>query len=884
MVKNTDFEKQEWLDAIAAVIEKEGLDRARFLVDQVAQKIGGNASVSSDYCNSRALQEVLDYPGDEALEAKIEAAVRWNAVMLVLNAKKRVSASLGGHLSSFSSIAMLYEVAQQHYFKADCAAHLGDLVYFQGHSCEGNYARAFLEGRLTETHMQRFRQEINQQGLSSYPHPWLMKEFWQFPTVCLGLGPINAVYQAQFLRYLHHRNLLDTTGRRVWLFVGDGEMDEPESLGNVSLAARENLDNLTFVINCNLQRLDGLVRSNYKIIQELEAIFHGNGWHVIKLCWGKKWDALFEKDHSGALIAALNKAVDGEMQNYVARDGAYIREHFFASPELSELIADFSDEALHELFTDRGAFDRQKIHAAYQVAVNTKNKPTVILVQGIKGYGLGGTAEGQNIAHNATDMDEAQLLLFRDRFQLPISDEDAKNLKFYKPKDDSPEMRYLREKREKLGGFLPKRRTHSTVKITAPDLKTFEKHLESTGDREASTTMILGRILDTLLKDKTLGPLVAPIFSDEVRTFGMEALFRQIGIYSPHGQLYTPEDKKQLMYYKETVDGQLLECGISEAGCMSFWLAAATSYSTNNFPMLPIFIYYSMFGMQRLGDYVWSAGDVRARGFLIGGTAGRTTLEGEGLQHQDGQTLLIASYIPNCIAYDPVYGYEMAVIMQDGIRRMLQNQEDVFFYIMAMNEKYTHPAMPVGVEKGIVKGLYLFKEGNKQLKFTVQLLGSGTIFRESLEAQILLEKDFGVCAHVWSATSMTELRRDAMEVDRYNMLHPEATPKISYLETCLAAHAGPVVAATDYIRAYSDLIRPYLKRTYVTLGTDGYGRSDTRAKARHFFEVDRYYIVIAALTALVKDGKLDKSQVTLAIKKYNINPDAKNPIDVDGWV
>ena len=878
-----DFEKQEWLDAIAAVIEKEGMDRARFLVDQVATLAGGG-SVSSDYCNSKAIQEITDYPGDKDLEFKIEAAIRWNAVILMLRAKKNVSSSLGGHLSSFASIATMYEVAQNHFFKGDNKDHLGDLVYFQGHSAEGNYARAFLEGRLTEEHLERFRQEIGQNGLSSYPHPWLMKEFWQFPTVCLGLGPINAVYQAQFLRYLHNRGLQDTSDRHVWLFVGDGEMDEPDSLGNLALAGRENLDNLTFVINCNLQRLDGLVRSNYKIIQELEAIFQGNGWNVIKLCWGCEWDALFEKDTSGALMKALNEAVDGELQNLVARGGTFIRENFFGkSPELMALVEGMSDDDIFQLFIDRGAFCREKIFAAYQAAKNCKGKPSVVLVQGIKGYGLGDAAESQNIAHNASDMTFDQLKTFRDRFNLPLTDKQVENMEYYKPADDSPEMKYMQERRQKAGGYLPKRRTHTDVKIKAPKLEIFKKYLEGTGDREASSTMVLGRIIDTLLKDKEVGKLLVPIFSDEVRTFGMEALFRQVGIYSPHGQKYTPEDKKQLMYYKEAVDGQVMECGITEAGCMSYWQAAATSYSSNNFPMIPMFIYYSMFGMQRLGDYVWAAGDARARGFLVGGTAGRTTLEGEGLQHQDGQTLLIASYIPNCVAYDPVFGYEVAVIVREGIRRMIQEQEDVYFYFMVMNEKYHHPAMPEGAEEGILKGLYLFNEGDKKSKLKVQLFSSGTIFREAMAAQELLLKDFGVSADLWSATSMTELRRDAMHAQRYNMLHPEEKDKTTYLAQCLEGHDGPVVAATDYVRAYSDLIRPYLDRHYVALGTDGFGRSDTRAKARHFFEVDRYYIVVAALSALVKEGKLDKSKVSEAIKKYNIDPDKEHPVDVGGW-
>lgn len=875
------IETQEWLDAFESVLKHEGPERANFIAEKIIESakksnldIAKRETFTTSYCNTISVEQEPAYPGDLELEKKIEAINRWNAIAIVLKARKEVG-GIGGHLSSYASIASLYEVGLNHFFRAPSKDFLGDLIYFQGHSTEGNYARAFLENRITEEQLNYFRRETTGKGISSYPHPWLMPNFWQFATVSLGLGALQALYQARFLKYLENRGLLSANDRKVWLFCGDGEMDEPEAIAGLTMAAREKLDNIIYIVNCNLQRLDGLVRSNGKIIQELESVFHGAGWNVIKTLWGSEWDALFAKDHKGLLLKRLNECVDGDLQNAYVRGGQYTREFLFSDPELKELIANLSDDEIAKL--RRGAHDYKKIYAAYTAAINHKNQPTVILVQGVKGYGLGTTgAEGRNIAHNQLDMLEEQLKAFRDRFNLPISDKELLNFDFYKPADDSPEIQYLRARREKLGGFLPIRQKISNP-LKVPPLSAFDAVLKGTEERTMSTTMVLGRIFNILLKDSQIGSRIVPIFSDEVRTFGLEAFFRQIGIYSPVGQLYTPEDKEQFVYYREAKDGQLLEEGITEAGSMSSWIAAATSYSTNRFPMIPFFTYYSMFGFQRVGDFIWASGDMRARGFLIGATAGRTTLEGEGLQHQDGQSLLAASAVPNCRSYDPAFGYELAVIIQDGLRCMYQEEQDVFYYITVMNEKYEQPEMPKNIENGIIKGMYLLKESAKS-KLKVQLLGSGAILREVIFAAELLQNDFNVMGDIWSVTSFNELHRDCENIQRSNMLAPESKRKLTYIEQCLENHDGPVIAATDYVRTYANQIRPYISRSYTVLGTDGFGRSDTRENLRHFFEVDRYYIAVAALYALANDGLIPMSQVTSALKKYQIDPNKPNPL------
>jgi pyruvate dehydrogenase E1 component len=877
------IETKEWLDAFASLVKHEGPERAQFIIDQLLQKATqkgvatGMAATRSAYLNTIPVAEQPEYPGDLELESRIDAINRWNAVAMVIRAKHEAG-GVGGHLSSYASIATLYEVGLNHYFHGATKERVGDLIYFQGHSSEGNYARAYLEGRLSEQHLKNFRQEVGGNGVSSYPHPWLMPNFWQFATVSLGLGALQGLYQARFLKYLENRKLLSAGDRKVWIFCGDGEMDEPESIAGLAMAAREKLDNVIYVVNCNLQRLDGLVRSNSKIIQELEGVFNGAGWNVIKVLWDGHWDALFAKDTKGLLAKRLSEIVDGDMQTAYVRGSAYMREFLAGdNEELKTMLADLSDAAIASLH--RGGHDPIKINAAYDRAVKHKNQPTVILAQSIKGYGLGTEgAEGRNVAHNHLDMTEAELKAFRERFKLPLTDKQLADFSFYKPDEKSPELKYLHAQREKLGGYLPARESISSP-LTVPALSAFDAVLKGTGDRTASTTMMLGRILNVILKDANIAERIVPIFSDEVRTFGLEALFRQIGIYSPVGQLYTPEDKEQLMYYRESQDGQILEEGITEAGCMASWIAAATSYSTHRFPMIPFFTYYSMFGFQRVGDFIWAAGDMRARGFLIGATAGRTTLEGEGLQHQDGQSLLAASSVPNCRAYDPAFGYEMAVVIQDGLQRMYEKEEDVFYYIMAMNEKYTQPEMPKGAEEGILKGMYLYKKAKKS-KLQVQLFGSGAILREVIAASELLEQDFGVASSVWSVTSFNELHRDGMNTERLNMLNPEKKPQQSYLETCLAGHEGPVIAATDYVRSYADQIRPYLSRAYSVLGTDGYGRSDTRERLRTFFEVNRYYVAVAALYALAKAGNIPASKVTEAMKKYNIDPNKPNPMTV----
>ncbi len=882
---NTDIdavERQEWLDALTTVAQFEGADRAREILEACvshAQTLGVETPGlgSTSYVNTVSVDEQPSYPGDLAIENKVLAYIRWNAIAMVLRAK-RDAGGVGGHLSSFASIAVLYEVGMNHFFKGRSEKSLGDLVYFQGHSSEGNYARGFLEGRVDKKQLANFRQESAGNGLSSYPHPWLMPDYWQFATVSLGLGPLQGIFQAQMIKYMENRGFLEPSDRKVWIFTGDGEMDEPESIGGLTIAAREGLDNLIYVVNCNLQRLDGLVRSNYRVISELENLFRGAGWHVIKVMWSSAWDVIFAKDKAGLLGKALGNCVDGQMQSYVARGGAYFREHFFnQDPALSALVADMSDEDLEGLA--RGGHDPVKVYAAYKAAVEHKDQPVCILAHSVKGYGLGSAAESQNIAHNALDMDEPQLKAFRDRFDLPLSDKQLFDFEFVKPAEKSEELQYLHKMREKLGGYLPAR-SEECESLAVPELSAFEAITKGTDGREMSSTMTFARVLNVILKDKVLGRRVVPIFSDEVRTFGMEALFRQIGIYSPKGQLYEPEDKKQLMYYKEAKDGQMLEEGINEIGCMASWLAAATAYSTHACPMIPVFTYYSMFGFQRIGDLIWAAGDMRARGFLIGATAGRTTLEGEGLQHQDGHNLLIASHVPSCVSYDATFGYEMAVIMREGLRRMMTEKEDVFYYITAMNEKYVHPAMPKGAEEGILKGMYLFEESDQKSKLKVQLIGSGAIFNEVTAAAEILKKEFKVHADIWASTSFNEMRRDGLDVARQHMLNPSKKRGQTYVEKCLKGRAGPVVAATDYVKEYADQIREFVPGQYTVLGTDGYGRSDTREKLRTFFEVDRYYIVVAALYAMSQDGLVEAAVVEKAIKKFNIDPKKPNPITV----
>jgi pyruvate dehydrogenase E1 component len=874
---------QEWLDAFASLVKYEGKERAQFIIDALL-KAAYTRGVPLDhkvflspYCNTIPVSEQPEYPGDLEIEKRIEAIIRWNAIAMVLLAKKEAG-GVGGHLSSYASIATGYEVGLNHFFRGATAEFPGDLVYFQGHSSEGNYARAYLEGRLTEKHLKNFRQESKGPGLSSYPHPWLMPDFWQFASVSLGLGPLQAVYQARFIKYLEDRGLRPKSDRKVWAFCGDGEMDEPESLAGLLLAGRDKLDNLIFVINCNLQRLDGLVRGNGKIVNEMEGQFRAAGWRVIKVMWDSHWDALFAKDKKGLLLKRLSECVDGEMQSTYVRDTTHTREFLAGdNSELKALIDTLSDEEIHQLH--RGAHDHYKVYSAYKAATEHKGQPIVILAQGVKGYGLGTTCgEGRNVAHNQLEMSDDHLKAFRERFNLPLTDKQLLNLEFYKPADNSPEMKYLKERRQKLGGFIPERKQAKQPLKPTP-LSAFDAVLKGSGDRDMSTTMALGRILNVLLKDENLASRIVPIFSDEVRTFGLEALFRQIGIYSPVGQLYEPEDKEQFLYYKETQDGQVLEEGITEAGCMASWIAAATSYSTHQMPMIPFFVYYSMFGFQRVGDFIWAAGDMRARGFLIGATAGRTTLEGEGLQHQDGTSLLTASTFPTCRAYDPTFAYEMAVIIQDGIRVMYEEQQDVFYYVMAMNERYVQPEMPQGVEEGIIKGMYLFKEGGKG-KHKVQLLGSGAILREVIAAAELLQNDFDIAADVWSVTSFNEIYRDAMNIERQNRLNPEKKPQISYVEKCLRERSGPVVAATDYVRHYPEQIRRFVSQKYHTLGTDGFGRSDTRTNLRQFFEVDRYYVAVTALNALAQEGVIPVKQVTEAMKKYSIDPKKPNPITV----
>jgi len=872
-------ETQEWVEAMEAVVERDGFERAQFLLRELADHAvlsgaGSPYSANTPYLNTIPPELEVRSKGDQELEHKIRSIIRWNAVVMVMRAN-RDSSDLGGHIASFASSATLYDVGFNHFWQAAGKDHGGDLVFFQGHSAPGIYARAFVEGRLTEEQMDNFRRESDGKGVPSYPHPWLMKDFWQFPTVSMGLGPIMAIYQARFLKYLHNRGLADTTGRKVWAFLGDGETDEPQSLGAIGLASRENLDNLIFVINCNLQGLDGPVRGNGKIIQELEGDFRGAGWNVIKVIWGSYWDPLLAKDTEGFLRKRMDEAIDGEYQAFKAKGGAYTRAHFFGKyPELLEMVSNMSDEDIWRL--NRGGHDPHKIYAAYHSAVSHTGQPTVILAKTVKGYGMGGSGEAINITHSQKKMKMDDLKSFRDRFQVPISDKEVEQMSFYRPPDDAPELEYLKQCRTALGGHLPARRTKGDS-LDIPALTIFERLLQETGEREISTTQALVQAMTLLCKDKNIGQRVVPIVPDEARTFGMEGMFRQIGIYAHEGQKYEPVDRDQLMYYKENQSGQLLEEGITEDGAMSSWIASATAYSNSGMQMIPFYIFYSMFGFQRIGDLVWAAGDMQARGFLIGATSGRTTLNGEGLQHEDGHSQIMAGNVPNCVSYDPTFSHELMVIMQNGMERMFKKQENVFYYITTMNENYSHPGLSKGQEKNIVKGMYLLQKGKKG-ETRVQLLGSGSILREAIAAADLLSADFKVEADIWSCTSFNQLKRDGDDVSRWNMLHPDKKPKMSHVEKCLLDTDGPVVAATDYVKLFADQIRAYVPRSYSVLGTDGFGRSDSRQALRKHFEVDRYYIAVASLNALMEDGSVSFKTVNAAIKKYGIDPNKNNPL------
>jgi len=873
------IETREWLESIDSVLGQHGPERAHFLLNKMidfARRSGAYLPYSPNtaYLNTIAKRRQPEYPGDRSLERRLEAYMRWNAMAMVVQANRK-STEFGGHISSFASSATLYEVGFNHFWRAPSADHGGDLVFMQGHSSPGVYARAFLEGRLNEADLNRFRQEVGGGGLSSYPHPWLMPEFWQFPTVSMGLGPMMAFYQARFMRYMENRDMIAPSDRKVWCFLGDGEMDEPESMGAITMPVREGLDNLVFVVNCNLQRLDGPVRGNGKVIQELEAAFGGAGWNVIKVVWGGRWDRLIASDSDGHLQRIMTETVDGEYQNYKSKDGAYVRKEFFGKhPETAAMVANMSDDEIWHL--NRGGHDPIKVYSAYDAAMRHTGTPTIILAKTIKGYGMGGAGEGQNTAHQQKKLDLEALKQMRDRFNIPVSDKDIENVPYYKPAPDSAEIEYLQERRQSLGGHLPQRRTKA-AKLPIPGVEIFQTQLDGTGEREASTTMAFVRMLTALARDKQIGNRIVPIVPDEARTFGMEGMFRQFGIYASKGQLYEPEDAGELMYYREDKKGQILEEGINEAGAFCSWLAAGTAYSNHNEQMVPFYIYYSMFGFQRIGDFIWAGGDLQSRGFLIGGTAGRTTLAGEGLQHQDGHSLVNASTVPNCVSYDPTYAYELAVIIQDGLRRMIGEQEDVFYYITTMNENYVHPPMPKGVEDGILRGMYLLQVGG-QGKIRAQLMGSGTILREVLGAADLLMKDFGIPTDVWSVTSFNELRRDALETERWNQLHPDAEPRKCYVEKALADRSGPYVAATDYMKIVPDQIERWVSGRFVSLGTDGYGRSDDRASLRKHFEVDKRYIAVTTLKALADDGVLDQKTVAEAIEKYGIDPDRPDPV------
>ena len=874
------IETREWLESIDSVMKIHGPERAHYIINRMvdhARRSGSYlpSAYNTAYLNTIPVGMQPNYPGDRSIEKRIEAFIRWNAMAMVVQANKE-SSEIGGHISTYASSATLYEVGFNHFWRAPTDKNRGDLIFMQGHSSPGIYARAFLEGRLNENQLDHFRKEVGNKGLSSYPHPWLMPDFWQFPTVSMGLGPMMATYQARFMRYMEHRGLTEPSDRKIWCFLGDGEMDEPESLGSITMPVREGLDNLIFVVNCNLQRLDGPVRGNGKIIQELEAAFGGAGWNVIKLIWGSRWDPLLARDRQGLLQQIMEECVDGEYQNFKSKGGDYVREHFFGKyPETKEMVANMSDEDIWRL--NRGGHDARKVYSAYQKAVNHRERPTIILAKTVKGFGLGSVAEGQNTAHQQKKLDINALMEFRDRFNIPITDKKLKDVPYFMPKKNSQELEYLHERRKSLGGYIPKRITKAkSIKTPANDV--FQPQLDGTGEREASTTMAFIRMLTSLTRDKQIGKHIVPIVPDEARTFGMEGMFRQIGIYSSKGQLYTPQDADQLMFYKESKEGQILEEGINEAGAYCSWLSAGSSYSNHGIQMVPFYIFYSMFGFQRIGDFLWAGGDMQARGFLIGATAGRTTLAGEGLQHQDGHSLLSATTIPNCVSYDPTYAYELAVIIKDGLKRMISDQENIFYYITCMNENYTHPPIPKNCEKGILKGMYLLKKSVKQGNSSKpQLMGSGTILREVEKAAHLLEKDFKIYCDVWSVTSFSELRRESLETDRWNELNPEKKRKSSYLEKSLNKQEGPFIAATDYMKMVPEQIQKWVPGIYKTLGTDGYGRSDSRAALREHFEVDARFIVLSTLNALAEKGDIERGDVVKAIKKYKIDPNKISP-------
>ena len=878
---SADPETKDWTDSLSSVIAFEGTRRADDILGAVVEQARRRGAAipfasSTAYFNTIPLKDEPAHPGDREIEHRIVAAIRWNAAAMVLRAN-RDSTELGGHIASYQSAATLYETGFMHFWRAPSETHGGDLVLIQGHSSPGIYARAYVEGRIEEDQLLHFRREVGGKGLSSYPHPWLMPDFWQFPTVSMGLGPLMAIYQARFLKYLHNRGLADTENRKVWVFCGDGEMDEPESLGAISLAGREKLDNLIFVVNCNLQRLDGPVRGNGKIIQELESNFRGAGWNVIKVVWGSQWDELLLSDKSGRLRQLMEECVDGEYQVFKSRDGAFIRKHFFGRyPETAAMVADWPDEKIWRL--TRGGHDPSKVYAAYDAAVRETGRPTCILAKTVKGYGMGQAGEATMLAHQSKKMDVDALKHFRDRFKVPVDEAELGRLPFLRFEKGSEEYEYLHASRLRLGGYLPARRAKSTP-LAVPELSTLEPHLKGSEGREISTTMAFVRLLTALMRDREIGKRIVPIVPDESRTFGMEGMFRQFGIFSQVGQLYRPQDADQLMFYKEDRTGQMLQEGINEAGAMASWIAAATSYSTSNVPMVPFYIFYSMFGFQRVGDLAWAAGDERARGFLLGGTSGRTTLNGEGLQHEDGHSHILSATVPNCISYDPTFGYEVAVIIQSGLKRMLSDQEDVYFYLTLLNEAYEHPPMPDGVAEGIVRGMYLFRAASDEAKGQrVQLMGSGAILREVIAAADLLEKDWGVSADVWSVTSFTELAREARDVERWNMLHPLETQRVPYVRRQIASRGeGPVVASTDYMKLYADQVRPAVPNRYVVLGTDGFGRSDYRRALRAFFEIDRHFITVAALKTLADENRLPSLKVAEAIERYAIDPDKPNP-------
>ncbi len=884
VVKDGDLdslETNEWLDSLSEVIEKDGNQRAHYLIKQLINKAymeGANIPYTQNtpYINTIPVNDEIKSNGDQNIERRIRSLIRWNAAAMVVRANKKFP-ELGGHIGTFASAATLYDVGMNHFWRAKNNKFGGDLVYFQGHSAPGMYARAFLEGRLNEKQLDSFRQEVEPGGLSSYPHPWLMPNFWQFPTVSMGLGPMLAIYQARYMKYLINRGLIKDEGRKVWAFLGDGEMDEPESLGAIGLAAREKLDNLIFVVNCNLQRLDGPVRGNGKIIQELEGIFRGAGWNVIKVIWGSYWDSLLANDKTGHLVKTMNETVDGEYQAMKARDGAYVRDKFFGKyPETSELVSSLSDKDIWRL--NRGGHDPHKVFAAYDKASKNIGSPTVVIAKTIKGYGMGKSGESVNTTHQTKKLDVDDLMYYRDRFDVPLTDQQVKNIEYYRPNQNSPEIKYIKERRLQLGGFIPERTTYAKP-IKAPAKDIFDNMKVSTGKKEMSTTMALVRMLTNLLRDKNVAPRLVPIIPDEARTFGMEGFFQKIGIYAHEGQKYEPEDSAQLSSYREEKGGQVLEEGITEAGAMSSWIAAGTSYTNHDIEMIPIYLFYSMFGFQRIGDFAWAGADSQSRGFLIGATAGRTTLAGEGLQHQDGHSHLLASTIPNCVSYDPTFHYELAVIFRDGLKRMHEKKENIFYYITTMNENYTHPSIPKdkSCEDGILKGMYKIKEFNKYKKTKIQFLGSGTILREMIAGAEILQNDYQIDSEVWSVTSFNELRRDGLEIERYNLLNPDEEQKKSYVEKCLGKTEGPILAASDYMRMNSDQIRPYINKSFYSLGTDGFGRSDTRKNLRNFFEVDKEHIVTYGLSVLAKEQLIPTKYAKEAIKKYKIDSNKPMP-------